>query len=80
MMMLHLKVNWGLFKYNGSQHYKGLLSYIVYIFAGVARAFDETVAPHPELVKICSEFYQTSDLSSPAMKLACVLTLLIDPF
>lgn len=47
-------------------------------FAGVARAFDETVAPHPEIVKICSQFYKTTDLSSPAMKLACVLTFLFD--
>lgn len=41
-------------------------------FEGVAKAFEESTFPHPELVKICSDFYKTTDLSSPAMKLACV--------
>lgn len=41
-------------------------------FEGVAKAFKESVFLHPELVKICSEFYNTTDLTSPAMKLASV--------
>lgn len=41
-------------------------------FEGVAKAFEENVYPHPELVKICSDFYKTTDLSSPVMKLASV--------
>ncbi|KAK3910922.1 FAD synthase [Frankliniella fusca] len=41
-------------------------------FEGVAKAFEEKTFPHPELVKICSDFYKTTDLTSPAMKLACV--------
>ncbi|XP_034256183.1 FAD synthase-like [Thrips palmi] len=41
-------------------------------FEGVAKAFRENVFPHPELVKICSEFYNTTNLCSPAMKLAHV--------
>nr|CAD7574311.1 unnamed protein product [Timema californicum] len=38
----------------------------------VAKAFGESVAPHPELVRLCKMFYKTDDLNSPAMKLACV--------
>nr|CAD7396986.1 unnamed protein product [Timema cristinae] len=41
-------------------------------FEAVAKAFGESVAPHPELVSMCKMFYKTDDLNSPAMKLACV--------
>lgn len=43
-----------------------------FYFSGVAKAFEENVSPHPELIKICSEYFDTTDLSSPAMKLASV--------
>ncbi|GLH09038.1 Uncharacterized protein GBIM_14186 [Gryllus bimaculatus] len=39
-------------------------------FSAIAKAFGEEVKPHPELVKLCADFFKTEDLNSPAMKLA----------
>ncbi|KAK5644533.1 hypothetical protein RI129_005833 [Pyrocoelia pectoralis] len=41
-------------------------------FEAIAIAFGEPIILHPELVKLCSEFYRTTDLESPGMKLARV--------
>jgi len=41
-------------------------------FEGVARAFEEHVFPHPELVAVCKEFFGTDDLASPKLKLAFI--------
>uniref|UniRef100_A0A1Y1LJX0 MoaB/Mog domain-containing protein n=1 Tax=Photinus pyralis TaxID=7054 RepID=A0A1Y1LJX0_PHOPY len=41
-------------------------------FESVAEAFNEPVILHPELVKICAQFYGTTDPESPGMKLARV--------
>ncbi|KAF5269660.1 hypothetical protein FQA39_LY08583 [Lamprigera yunnana] len=52
-------------------------------FEAVAKAFDEPIILHPQLVKLCREFYKTDDINSPGMKLAkvpqsSVLTFLED--
>jgi len=39
-------------------------------FEAVAKAFNEKTVMNPELVKICTEFYENSDPHSPGMKLA----------
>ena len=39
---------------------------------GVARAFDDTVFPHPDIVKLCTEYWGADSLDSPKMKLAMV--------
>ena len=41
----------------------------------MARAFQEHVHPHPELVRVCKEFFGTDDLKSPKLKLAHVCKL-----
>jgi FAD synthetase len=41
-------------------------------FEGVAQAFGERVSPHPEMVKLCKEFFGTDDLKSPKLKLAFI--------
>ncbi|KAF5286719.1 hypothetical protein FQR65_LT12472 [Abscondita terminalis] len=41
-------------------------------FEGVAKAFGEPIILHPELVKLCVDFYKTEDVNSPGMKLARV--------
>ncbi|XP_046399960.1 FAD synthase-like [Ischnura elegans] len=41
-------------------------------YEAVAHAFGEPLSPHPELVKICQDFFKTSDLDAPAMKLALI--------
>jgi len=41
-------------------------------FEGVAKAFNEELIFHPTLVKICSEYFNTDDLTNPVMKLAKV--------
>ncbi|XP_023718759.1 FAD synthase isoform X2 [Cryptotermes secundus] len=38
----------------------------------LAKAFEESLIPHPELVKLVSDYYKTVDLNSPAMKMAHV--------
>jgi len=42
------------------------------LLAAVAKAFGESLIPHPELVKLVSDFYKTDDLSSAEMKMAHV--------
>ncbi|GJQ75725.1 hypothetical protein Trydic_g17797 [Trypoxylus dichotomus] len=39
-------------------------------FEAVAKAFDEPLVAHPVLVSLCSQYYETSDLNCPGMKLA----------
>ncbi|KAF2879981.1 hypothetical protein ILUMI_26192 [Ignelater luminosus] len=41
-------------------------------FEAVAKAFDEPLILHPDLVKLCTQFYNTTDINSPGMKLARV--------
>ncbi|XP_076825340.1 FAD synthase-like isoform X1 [Clavelina lepadiformis] len=41
-------------------------------FEGVARAFDETIAPHPTLVSLCQKYFGRLTENSPEMKLACL--------
>lgn len=41
-------------------------------FSGVAKAFNEKLYAHPELLEICCKFYNTSDRNAPGMKLAYV--------
>lgn len=38
----------------------------------VAKAFGETLVPHPELVELCKKFFGTDDLKAPQLKLAFV--------
>ncbi|XP_013410704.1 FAD synthase isoform X2 [Lingula anatina] len=39
-------------------------------FEAVAKAFGESVEPHPELVALCQHYFGTDDLKSPKLKLA----------
>ena len=39
---------------------------------GVAKAFNEKIHAHPDLVKVCKEYFGTDDLSSPKLKMAHV--------
>lgn len=41
-------------------------------FEGVAEAFGDKVAPNPDIVKLCTEYFGSVDKSSPKMKLAMV--------
>ncbi|XP_069683628.1 FAD synthase-like isoform X2 [Periplaneta americana] len=41
-------------------------------FKSVAKAFGEPLTPHPDLVRLISDYYKTDDLSSPEMKMAHV--------
>ena len=41
-------------------------------FEGVAKAFNEKLTPHPELVELCKKFFGTDDLQSPKLKLAFI--------
>ncbi|KAK4875120.1 hypothetical protein RN001_011542 [Aquatica leii] len=41
-------------------------------FEAVAKACNEPIILHPELVKLCVDFYKTEDVNSPGMKLARV--------
>lgn len=45
---------------------------IIYFVAGVAKAFNEELYAHPELIEICCKFYETKDPKAPGMKLAFV--------
>lgn len=38
----------------------------------VAKAFNETVVPHPEIVALCKKFFGTDDIKSPKLKLAFI--------
>jgi molybdopterin-biosynthesis enzyme MoeA-like protein len=49
-----------------------LLKMFLSLLAAVAKAFGESLIPHPELVKLVSDFYKTDDLSSAEMKMAHV--------
>ena len=46
------------------------------MFEGVAKAFNEQVKPHDDLVALCKKFFGTDDLNSPKLKLAFVSILL----
>jgi hypothetical protein len=39
---------------------------------GIANAFNESLVPHPELVTFIGNYFKTSDLSTPPMKMAHV--------
>ncbi|XP_018008214.1 FAD synthase [Hyalella azteca] len=39
-------------------------------FQGIANAFNEPLIPHPELVTFIGNYFKTSDLSTPPMKMA----------
>ena len=39
---------------------------------GVAKAFGESVKPHPVLVAVCKHYFGTDDLTGPKLKLAFV--------
>jgi len=39
---------------------------------GVARAFNEPLVPHPDIVQLCKKYFGTDDLRSPKLKLAFV--------
>ncbi|KAK3103212.1 hypothetical protein FSP39_017457 [Pinctada imbricata] len=41
-------------------------------FEGVAKAFDDTVSPHPDIVKLCVKYWGESSMDSPKMKLAMI--------
>ncbi|XP_017775599.1 PREDICTED: FAD synthase-like [Nicrophorus vespilloides] len=41
-------------------------------FTAIAKAFNEELLPHPTLVKVCSKFYNTTDLDAPGMKLCFI--------
>ncbi|XP_062598134.1 FAD synthase-like [Saccostrea cucullata] len=41
-------------------------------FEGVAKAFNDVVSPHPDIVELCRQFWGAEDLSSPKMKLAMI--------
>nr|XP_054761805.1 FAD synthase-like [Lytechinus pictus] len=42
-------------------------------FEGVAKAFDEEIVPHPELVKICKDYFGAdSSMDSPQLKMALI--------
>ncbi|KAF2367260.1 Phosphoadenosine phosphosulfate reductase [Trinorchestia longiramus] len=45
-------------------------------FEGVADAFNDRLAPHPELVSFIGAYFKTEDLASPPMKMAHVVPFL----
>ncbi|ESO07761.1 hypothetical protein HELRODRAFT_76281 [Helobdella robusta] len=41
-------------------------------FEGIAKAFDEKLYPHPEIINVCKKFFGTDDLKNPKLKIAYV--------
>ena len=51
--------------------HKSLQQFHVFLL-GVAKAFNECLYAHPELVKVCKKYFGTDDLKSPKLKMAHV--------
>lgn len=64
-------LQWSLQQAQGTHQFSIITSHALYL-PGVAKAFEEDVYPHPDLVALCKQFFGTDDVTNPKLKLAFV--------